>query len=138
MPGPARLLAFKLGGKAEIPLPPAERAPIPKPPARTASAEQIDQGANLYNNEMACMGCHGSRVLGVGARVLGGGIPDLRYAPTEVHAQWNTIVLDGARSGSGMPEFRSWGLDAEGAQAIRAYVIDQAWKEYEKSEVDSN
>ena len=92
----------------------------------------------MYNNVMACMGCHGSRVLGVGARALGGGIPDLRYAPDEIHAQWNAIVLDGSRRGAGMPEFRSWGLDEEGSQAIRAYVIDQAWKEYEKSHQGSD
>ncbi len=127
--GPARLLAFKLGARGEIPITPRE-APVPKPPVRTANAEQVERG-NLLYHDYACMACHGQYVMGAEARVLGGGVPDLRYTPASVHAEWQAIVLDGSRSALGMPSFEGDGMSAEDSQAIQSYVIEQSWKHYE-------
>ena len=59
-------------------------------------------------------------------------MPDLRYAPPEVHEEWQGIVLGGNRRLEGMPSF-SEKLTAEDSEAIHAYVIEQAWKAYERS-----
>ena len=80
---------------------------------------------------------------------MGGGIPDLRYAPPAVHDQWNEIVLDGARAQFGMQAYglkgtesteksitfgASSGMTPAEAQAIRAYVLEQAWQAYDKEQ----
>ena len=56
-------------------------------------------------------------------------IPDLRYSPTlKSLADWNAIVLDGARKEKGMVSFKS--ALAEGqAEAIFHYIISQANKD---------
>ncbi|MBD3648548.1 MAG: PQQ-dependent dehydrogenase, methanol/ethanol family, partial [Pseudomonadales bacterium] len=65
-----RILAFKLGGTAE--LPPVEAdLPMPEPPELDATPEQIAHGKAVYHRY--CGVCHGSGVQG------GGVIPDLRY-----------------------------------------------------------
>jgi len=127
--GPSRVLAFKLGGTAKLPEP-TPRVPVPKPPARTASADEVARGSNLWA-DMSCELCHGPHVLGIGARRLDGAVPDLRYAPASVHTEWTGIVLGGNRRMKGMPSFGDQ-MSAEDAEALRAYVIEQAWKAYEK------
>ena len=68
----------------------------------------------------------------MGKRLLGGGIPDLRYMPAPIHGDWNDIVIEGARKIQGMPSFKKAGMTPEDSDAIHAYVIDQAWKAYEQ------
>lgn len=146
--GPARVLAFKLGGEQPIPLPAPGTYNVPKPPTRTATSEQVRQGEILYS-EQGCETCHGPKAHGPGARLVGGGIPDLRYAPPAVHDQWNEIVLDGARAQFGMQAYglkgtesteksitfgASSGMTPAEAQAIRAYVLEQAWQAYDKEQ----
>jgi quinohemoprotein ethanol dehydrogenase len=115
-----RVLAFKLGARAAMP-------PVRALPARSvhvartgASAEQLELGQTLYARN--CLFCHG-----VGAESSGLN-PDLRFSSAEVHEQWNGIVLAGRRQALGMPSFADR-LDADGAQAIRAYVIERAHRE---------
>jgi quinohemoprotein ethanol dehydrogenase len=115
--GPGMLLAWKLDGTATLPKFESAVRPIPEPPAMRASPETIATGRKLY--EYACMYCHGPRVRGN----PGGSIPDLRYAGTETHAQWNEIVIGGSRRDAGMIPQEMSGQEA---QAIRAYVIDRA------------
>jgi quinohemoprotein ethanol dehydrogenase len=135
--GPSRLLAFKLGAGKPFPTPPDVVPPVPKPPQQTASEETIREGAALYR-KFVCDGCHSPGLDGSGAWVLNGAVPDLRYAPPEVHSQWYAIVLAGTRWDQGMPGFSNppkfafphLHMTAKDADALHAYVIDGAWKAY--------
>ena len=135
--GPSRLFAFKLGGTVPFPTPPDVVPPVPKPPQQTANAEAIREGAELYR-KFVCDGCHSPGLDGSGAWVLNGAIPDLRYAPPEVHEDWYAIVLAGTHWDQGMPGFASppkfafphLSMTPKQADAIHAYVIDGAWKAY--------
>ena len=139
--GPVRLLAFKLGAKVPFPVPPDVVPPVPKPPQQTASAETIHKGSMLYG-KFVCDGCHSPDTDGSGAWVLNGAIPDLRYAPPDVHRDWYGIVLAGTHWDKGMPGFAdppkfafpNQKMTMADADAIHAYVIDQAWKAYNKEQ----
>jgi quinohemoprotein ethanol dehydrogenase len=135
--GPSRILAFKLGGNVPFPTPPDIVPPVPEPPAQRWDSAMIQEGANLYKT-FYCDGCHSPVLDGSGAWVLNGAIPDLRYAPPEVHAQWYSIVLGGTHWINGMPGFADppkfafphLRMTTKQADAIHAYVIDGAWKAY--------
>jgi quinohemoprotein ethanol dehydrogenase len=135
--GPTRLLAFKLEATTPFPTPPDIVPPVPKPPQQTASQETIHQGKLLYR-KFVCDGCHSPDTDGSGAWVLDGAIPDLRYAPPEVHHQWYAIVLAGTHWDKGMPGFANppkfafpnLKMTTHDADAIHAYVIDEAWKAF--------
>ena len=129
--GPARLLAFKLGAKGQIPITPFEEPPVPKPPARTANTEEVQRGAGLFV-DYGCHLCHGGEAMGWESRQRGNGaIPDLRYIPASVHEEWQGVVLGGNRRIQGMPDFVKAGMTPEDSEAIHAYVIEQSWKAYE-------
>jgi len=136
--GPTRLLAFKLGATTTFPVPPDIVPPVPKPPQQTASQEVIRRGEKLYVT-WVCDGCHSPGTDGSGAWVLDGAVPDLRYAPPEVHSQWQAIVLAGTHWDKGKPGFADppkfafphMKMTAQEAEAIHAYVIDRAWKAYD-------
>jgi len=139
--GPSRLFAFKLGGKAEMPAI-RDFTPVPRPPARTASREQIERGRALFE-EIACAYCHGNKVFGVGRQMeaadssrLPGAVPDLRYMAEQTHAEWHGIVLAGNRKHLGMPAHVDV-LSVEDSEALQAFVIEQAWKLYEKAQSGS-
>ena len=135
--GPVRLYAFKLGGNVPFPYPKIEIPPVPKPPEQKASKETIARGEKLYVS-FYCEGCHSPGIDGSGAWVEDGAIPDLRYAPPEVHKDWYQIVMGGTHWDKGMPgladppkfAFPNAHLTVADADAIHAYVIDQAWKAY--------
>jgi quinohemoprotein ethanol dehydrogenase len=135
--GPSRILAFKLGGNVPFPTPPDIVPPVPKPPVQTADAATIAEGEKLYKT-FYCDGCHSPHLDGSSAWVLNGAIPDLRYAPPDVHAQWYSIVLAGTHWDKGMPGFANppkfafphLRMSTKQADAIHAYVIDGAWKAY--------
>jgi quinohemoprotein ethanol dehydrogenase len=139
--GPVRLLAFKLGATVPFPVPPDVVPPVPKPPQQTASPETIHKGSVLYG-KFVCDGCHSPNTDGSGAWVLNGAIPDLRYAPPDVHRDWYGIVLAGTHWDKGMPGFAdppkfafpNLKMTKEDADAIHTYVIDQAWKAYNKEQ----
>ena len=128
--GPARLIAFKLGGASELPVAKGPEIPMPRPPVRSTSAEQVANGGLLWG---ACETCHGSHAVALGKMEHGGSIPDLRYSPF-LHSGWTDVVDGGVLAAKGMPSMTKLvGLTVEDTLAIRAYVIEQAWKGYEKS-----
>ena len=130
--GPARLFAFKLGGKAEMPSSTVKPTPVPRPPARTAGVEQIRRGGILFGDQ-GCDLCHGGHAIGSYERnTANGTVPDLRYLPPEVHAQWHSIVVGGSRRLGGMPGFGP-DLTIPDSEALQAFVVEQAWKLYEQA-----
>lgn len=110
-----RVVAFKLGD-APVPKPTAVGTiPVPEPPAREGTAAQIATGEILYNR--FCSRCHvfGHAVL-----------PDLRKLSPVTHQLFYEIVLNGAYRGKGMARWDDV-LSRSDAEAIHAYLIDQAW-----------
>ncbi len=135
--GPVRLLAFRLGATVPFPFPKNVVPPVPEPPKLTASKETIHKGEMLYR-KFVCDGCHSPGLDGSGAWVLDGAVPDLRYAPPDVHRDWYAIVLGGSHWDKGMPGFADppkfafphAKMTVADADALHAYVIDGAWKAY--------
>ena len=123
-----RIIAFRLdGGAVPLPEPASAVGPIPEPPvARPASVEAVQQGAMLFAR--SCAICH--------ANVDYGMTPDLRRMTAETHAQFDAIVLYGARRYRGMPQWDDV-LNEEQADAIHAYLIDLAWNAYEAQQQSS-
>ncbi|MEO6187000.1 MAG: PQQ-dependent dehydrogenase, methanol/ethanol family, partial [Steroidobacteraceae bacterium] len=114
-PNNARLLVYKLDGKATLPTPPAyTRAPLNPPPNFGDDALRA-RGQAKYNEN--CGSCHGND-----GRV-GNLFPDLRYAQALSNpALFKAIVIDGAFQSNGMVSFRKV-VTVEEAEAIRAYVV---------------
>ena len=78
----------------------------------------VAAGQSLYTRN--CEGCHGATA------VSGGVLPDLRHSAfTRDRDAWNLVVREGILKDSGMVSFAE-NLDAEEAEAIRAYVIRRA------------
>ena len=68
-----------------------------------------------------CQWCHGAFAISSGV------LPDLRWsAMTSSDAAWDTVVRDGALSARGMVGVGDR-LTKEETDAIRAYVVKQAW-----------
>ena len=112
-----RIIVLKLGGPPP-PLPPLRtEAPFPDPPPRPTDSAQIAAGEPLYNR--FCSRCH----------VMGrGNLPDLRRLDPTTHGLFNSIVLGGAYTMKGMGRFDDV-LKPADAEAIHAWLIDQAWQE---------
>jgi len=117
-PNYARLLVYKLDGKATLPAPTPYTPPALDPPPEFGDAALLTHGENEYTAH--CASCHGNsgRVSSL--------FPDLRYAG----ALWNStafdaIVIDGALQADGMVSFRTM-LTPQDADAIRAYVVHLA------------
>jgi PQQ-dependent dehydrogenase (methanol/ethanol family) len=111
-----KILAFKLGGTKQLPelLP---DAPIPDPPPRTASEEEVENGRLVYARY--CGVCHGNGVRG------GGVLPDLRYMVPEKHLVFEDIVLGGILKDLGMVSFADV-ISREEARDVQAYIIERA------------
>ncbi|MEM9177586.1 MAG: PQQ-dependent dehydrogenase, methanol/ethanol family [Myxococcota bacterium] len=120
MPNVSRVLTFKLGADGSLPEVEWQKQVEFQPPPQTASAETIRKGYAVYQD--VCLGCHGLNA------VSGMLIPDLRGSGF-IHDQaaWDTVVRDGALRANGMASFGEQ-IDAEESAAIRAYVIQQAWR----------
>ncbi len=88
-----------------------------------ASAEEIARGRDLY--EANCSLCHD--VIGnAGGLFRRGLFPDLAYSPALASREaFAAIVLDGARAANGMAGYAGV-LDADGAEAVRAHIVDRA------------
>jgi PQQ-dependent dehydrogenase (methanol/ethanol family) len=116
-PGYGRILTFKLGGTAELAPRPFGHTEPPVPAiTMETTPELVTAGAGLYAAN--CFACHGFNA-------VAGPLPDLRYATAEVHAQFEAIVLGGARAQLGMPAFADR-LTSEQVRAIQAYVLARA------------
>lgn len=112
----ARILTYKLGGKAQLPAPKNEPAVLPEPPALTANEAVLGLGRALYNGY--CGVCHGLNA------VSGGVLPDLRYLNASKHEQFAATVA-GARAAKGMPPFGDV-MTPEYTEAVRQYLIKRA------------
>lgn len=111
-----RIVTFRLGGGPTPMPPPFHPAALPALPPRTGTARQIARGEVLYNRH--CSRCH----------AFGRGLlPDLRRTPAALSSAFYAIVLDGADQANGMGRFDS-DLTRADAEAIHAYLVDQAWQ----------
>jgi quinohemoprotein ethanol dehydrogenase len=113
----SRVLAFKLGGKVNLPPLPNFSQPQLRPPRSTVSAKTMQKGEGLY--QRYCSACHGD------VAVSGGVLSDLRYSATLDNEQWFEVVLHGMLRQFGMVSFERE-LKRDDAAAIRAYVIHRA------------
>ncbi len=119
LPNISRLLVYSLGGKATLPPVSQRSAPSFAPPPATAPAAVVARGAAAFDTY--CGRCHGRE----GAVNLGI-LPDLRHsAMLQSSDAWAAVVLGGQLTGNGMASFASV-LDADDAEAIRAYIIERA------------
>jgi alcohol dehydrogenase (cytochrome c)/quinohemoprotein ethanol dehydrogenase len=114
----SRILAFKLGGTAQLPPASAPAALAFNPPDLEVDDETILDGKALYHRH--CVQCHGD------AAISGGMLPDLRATPSlNTPELWRSIVLEGALTDRGMVSFADE-LDGTDSEAIRAYLAARA------------
>jgi quinohemoprotein ethanol dehydrogenase len=122
-PDYSRLLVFRLGSDEQFPPAISYTPPELNPPTSTASPEQIARGEDLYGD--SCWLCHETpgNAGGMGRRGL---FPDLILSPALASPELlSAIVIDGIRSQNGMGSFANV-VDAQGAEDIRAYLIERA------------
>ncbi len=110
-----RLLVYKLGGRAQLPVVEWSEKPIVAI-AADLDPEMVARGGATYHEW--CLVCHGAGAVG------GGVLPDLRKSAPEIYAMLPEIVLRGAFEKNGMPRFERW-LDADDVEAIRAYLLSR-------------
>jgi len=127
-PKVSRVLAFRLGGQADLPPATPDTREMPKPAEVTAAPEVVQRGEVVYQRH--CSYCHGE-----GLRT-GGVNPDLRWSTPQVHAQWQSIVRGGVLAPLGMVSFADYVSEAD-AEAIRQYVLAEANREYAFRHPDS-
>jgi quinohemoprotein ethanol dehydrogenase len=111
------VLAFKLGGKAQMPRIAEKNASIPEPPKIEATAAQVENGKYQYG--ASCMVCHGALVVSSGV------VPDLRMLSTEKHSIFKQIVYDGVIHSAGMPRMGDL-VTEQDVSDIQAYVVSRA------------
>jgi quinohemoprotein ethanol dehydrogenase len=117
-PNGARMLVFKLGGKATIPDIPPYQQPAFVEVSQFATPEVVAHGNQVFADN--CAICHGQ---GGAARAT---FPDLRRSPLVVDQKaFDSVVLEGSRSARGMASFASR-LQPSDTEALRAYLIGQA------------
>jgi quinohemoprotein ethanol dehydrogenase len=111
-PNYSRVLAFALGGTAELP-PAREFIPPPlDPPPSTASEEVVARGAEVYGRH--CAQCHDNRI---------GTFPDLRTSAALANPEYfNAVVLGGVLAANGMVSFAAE-IGPDDADAAREYVV---------------
>jgi mono/diheme cytochrome c family protein len=113
-----RVVAFKLGGKAQLPAL-EQRVARVLPDLRRANATG-DAEAGQRHYDRVCAACHGASARSATS------VPDLRYSATIADAAtFKSIVIDGARAEKGMVGFASV-LTAADAEAVRAYLVQMA------------
>ncbi|HUQ53335.1 MAG TPA: c-type cytochrome, partial [Gammaproteobacteria bacterium] len=119
----SRLLVFRRGANLQLPPVREFTPPALNPPASVASAAEIARGQDLY--EANCVLCH-DVVGNAGGLFRRGLFPDLAYSQAlATRETFGAIVLDGARAANGMAGYAGV-LDAETAEAVRAYIVDRA------------
>jgi quinohemoprotein ethanol dehydrogenase len=122
---PPRLLAFRIGGKAKYP-PLAKIEPVGRPLSTRQDVALSGKGKVIFES-YGCVDCHG-----MNADAVGGRITSLVRNPPADLAYLKAVVQAGAMSknGGGMPRFKDL-TDAE-AQALFAYLTNEAWDAHEK------
>lgn len=120
-----RILTFKIGGAPKVPFPAKIKdEPFRKPPAQTASPEQIAAGEKTFL--VNCSRCH----------IFGPNIvPDLRHLSDGIDDidTFKSIVLRGALLPMGMARFDDLISDQE-ASNIHAYLVDLSTEAYKAQE----
>ncbi|RVQ69718.1 PQQ-dependent dehydrogenase, methanol/ethanol family [Croceicoccus ponticola] len=115
---PGRIMAFKLGGTAKLPVKAKADVPPFQPSDEKFTAAQIAHGDALFNS--TCGACHGAGAQSIGV------LPDLRRSGALANGDvWRQIVIDGMLSDNGMASFAKY-LSPADAEDIRAYVNDRA------------
>ena len=112
--GPARILTFKRGGKANLPITPRRTAKDLEPISHTYDEGKVERGKRLF--DFSCLGCHDGITF----------IPDLRYSSEAVFNAFEAMVNRGM-SEVGMPAFRQ-DLNAEQIDSIKHYLIKERTK----------
>ena len=97
----ARVLTYKIGGKASLPAPKHEPVPLPELQELKADAKTVARGGELFT--AACAPCHGLNAVG------GGVLPDLRYLTPEKHQMFAAIVA-GAKADADTVHRRPFGM----------------------------
>ncbi|MCB9726792.1 MAG: PQQ-dependent dehydrogenase, methanol/ethanol family [Spirochaetaceae bacterium] len=108
-----RLLVYKLGGQAKLPVHEVREREIAALPA-DFTPEEVQAGSDTYHRW--CLVCHGP------GAISGGVLPDLRKAAPEIYDSLEAIVLGGAFEGNGMPRFDRW-LEPTDVAKIRTYLL---------------
>jgi quinohemoprotein ethanol dehydrogenase len=124
-----RVLVWKLGGKAPLPEPTPRDRTVPPPPALDFTDAQVARGKSIYHQD--CTFCHG---FFAASSFL---VPDLRMMSAERHQAFQDIVLGGALRGNGMPSFADQ-LTPDDLVPLRAYIVSEARKLYEKEQAPKN
>ncbi|HEX5739500.1 MAG TPA: c-type cytochrome, partial [Hydrogenophaga sp.] len=109
----ARVVTFKLDGKAT--LPPPRNAPAFLPPLEAVKLgpDEIKTARTMFNG--LCASCHGLNA------VSGGVVPDLRYLSPKKHETFLGVVY-GAKINKGMPSFNGV-IPPEEVERIRQYIL---------------
>ncbi len=126
---PGRVITFKLGGTAEMPNP-LDYNVIETPKAELAGdAGSWQLGMQRFAEN--CMFCHGAYAISSGV------LPDLRWSAIAATEQsWQAVVRDGALTDNGMVAFGDH-LSDTAIEAIRTYVLRQAWLAVENGHADA-
>ena len=114
------LVVFKLNGNSTLQVPDIVQSEIPDQPADDYSDELVNEGDTFYHAQ--CSSCHGG--IGIPSEVAIVA-PDLRLMTLATHSDFEDIVINGARSERGMPDFED-ALTKEQIEAIRGFIVTQA------------
>jgi quinohemoprotein ethanol dehydrogenase len=122
--GDRRLLAFTLGGTAQLKITP------PKPPqpihnsAFVPNSDKVARGEHLF--DVTCSNCHGTNARS------GGGAPDLRASPVAANLETlKGIVLDGTLQLQGMPRYIEF--SNEDVESLYHYIRFRAQQDSQTS-----
>ncbi len=111
-----KIMAFALGGEAQLPEPPKRDMTIPEQPPLTASPEEIVRGGELYHR--FCSSCHGHQARGYRNA-------DLRAMAPAIHDAFQDIVRGGLLKELGMDDFTDE-LDEQETELVRQYIVSRA------------
>ena len=114
------VLAFKLDGNLDLPIPDIVQATVPELPDGDFGVDQISEGDDIYHAQ--CARCHGGIGIPNEVAIVA---PDLRLMTLSTHDEMSDIVIGGSRADRGMPEFRD-AITSDQLESIRAFVVEQA------------
>ena len=114
------VLAFKLDGNLDLPIPDIVQATVPELPDGDFGVDQISEGDDIYHAQ--CASCHGGIGIPNEVAIVA---PDLRLMTLSTHDEMSDIDIGGSRADRGMPEFRD-AIPSDQLESIRAFVVEQA------------